>query len=51
MKKVQKQPTRNPKPRVHYVLWNRELPFAPKTQQNRVLYKRHSKHRAQDTVG
>lgn len=51
MKKPAKEQNPNPKPRVHYILWNRELPFAPKTQQNQVLYKRHSKHRARDFAG
>lgn len=51
MKKAQQLPVRNPQPRVHFVLWNKDLPFRPKTQQNRVLYKRHTKHRAQDLAG
>ena len=39
--------TRNPQPRAHRVLFDRDLPFRPKTEQNRVLYRRNTKHRAQ----
>ena len=39
--------TCNPKPRAHRVLFDRNLPFRPRTEQNRVLYQRHTKHRAQ----
>ena len=37
---------RNPHPRAHRVLFDRDLPFRPRTEQNRVLYQRHTKHRA-----
>ena len=37
----------NPHPRAHRVLFDRNLPFRPRTEQNRVLYKRHIKHPAQ----
>lgn len=33
--------------RAHRVLWDRDLPFRPKTERNRVLYSRNTKHRAQ----
>jgi len=39
--------TSNPQPRAHRVLFDRDLPFRPQTEQNRVLYRRHTKHRAQ----
>ena len=39
--------TRNPRPRAHRVLFDRDLPFRPKTHQNRVLYCRKTKHRSQ----
>ena len=39
--------TRNPQPRAHRVLFDRDLPFCPRTEKNRVLYQRHTKHRAQ----
>jgi len=38
---------RSPQPRAHRVLFDRNLPFHPRTEQNRVLYRRHIKHRAQ----
>jgi len=38
--------TRTPHPRAHRVLFDRDLPFRPQTEQNRVLYQRHTKHRA-----
>ena len=38
---------RSPQPRAHRVLFDRNLPFRPKIEQNRVLYKRHIKHPAQ----
>jgi len=40
----------NPRPRVHRVLFDRNLPFRPRTEQNRVLYQRNIKHRAQSFV-
>ena len=36
-----------PKERRHQALFDRDLPFRPRTEQNRVLYQRHTKHRAQ----
>lgn len=51
MKATNKRQIKSPQPRAHYILWNRELPFGPKTAQNKLLYKRHSKHRAQDLAG
>ena len=42
---------RNPQPRAHRVLFDRDLPFRPKTQQNQVLYKRNIKHKGQDLQG
>ena len=39
--------TSNPQPRAHRVLFDRDLPFRPRTEQNRVLYRRRTKHRAQ----
>jgi hypothetical protein len=44
-----KTPRRNrsPQPRAHRVLFDHNLPFRPKTEQNRVLYRRHIKHPAQ----
>jgi hypothetical protein len=39
--------TRNPQPRAHRVLFDRDLPFRPQTEQNKVSYKRNTKHRAQ----
>jgi len=39
--------TSNPQPRAHRVLFDRDLPFRSRTEQNRVLYKRRIKHRAQ----
>ena len=38
---------RSPQPRAHRVLFNRDLPFRPRTEQNHVLYQRNTKHRAQ----
>ena len=38
---------RSPNPRAHRVLFDRDLPFRPQTEKNRVLYQRHTKHRAQ----
>jgi len=37
---------RSPQPRAHRVLFDRDLPFRPRTEKNQVLYKRHTKHRA-----
>jgi hypothetical protein len=44
-----KTPKRNrsPQPRAHRVLFDRNLPFRSRTEQNRVLYQRNIKHRAQ----
>ena len=39
--------TRTPQPRAHRVLFDRDLPFRPRTEQSRMLYQRHTKHRAQ----
>ena len=39
--------TSNPQPRAHRILFDRNLPFRPRTEQNRVLYRRNIKHRAQ----
>jgi hypothetical protein len=45
MKKVKKLQVL--KHRAHSILFTRDLPFRPKTEQNQVLYKRHTKHRKQ----
>jgi hypothetical protein len=34
-----------PKHRAHSVLFTRDLPFQPKTEASRVVYKRQAKHR------
>jgi len=39
--------SQKPHTRVHRVLWDRDLPFKPKTEKNKVLYKRHNKHKSQ----
>ena len=43
--------TRNSQPRAHRVLFDRDLPFRPRTEQNRVLFKRNIKHRAKILLG
>jgi hypothetical protein len=45
MKKVKKLQVL--KHRAHSILFARDLPFRPKTEQNHMLYKRHTKHRKQ----
>jgi hypothetical protein len=36
--------------RAHRVLWDRDLPFRARTQRDRTVYQRRSKHRAQDSL-
>jgi hypothetical protein len=45
MKKVKKLQVL--KHRAHSILFARDLPFRPKTEQNHMLFKRHTKHRKQ----
>jgi hypothetical protein len=45
MKKVKKLQVL--KHRAHSILWARDLPFKPKTEVSRVLYRRNIKHRNQ----
>jgi hypothetical protein len=51
MKSIVIPPTKSPKPRAHYMLFDKNLPFRPKTEQNRVLYKRNIKHKGQELQG
>ena len=45
MKKVKK--LRVLKHRAHSILWARDLPFKPKIEVSKMLYKRNTKHRKQ----
>jgi hypothetical protein len=51
MKQRKKTLHKSPQPRAHRVLFDQNLPFAPKKEQNLVLYKRHTKHKAQELLG
>jgi hypothetical protein len=51
MKQRKKTLPTSPQPRAHRMLFDKNLPFGPKKEQNLMLYKRHTKHRAQDLLG